>query len=257
MRSVILCEGTDDLWFLAYYLHKAKHWKVAKKSQWKGAKISAEIGSQEVQYMELPDTAHMLAIKSTDGQGNLKSSVEEILKLNEDTPTFPIDNLIIFRDCDDRLPEQLSTEMEAWFPNGITLENDKECKYTVSQMLKDEYDFELTVLPLIIPFDEAGAIETLLMQAIADHSADGKYTAEHAKQFIDDAHAAVSEYLQSQRSVTKAKYAAAMAIVDPTHSRDEFAKLMMATPWEKSAAIKNHMSNASRIICQERETAGV
>lgn len=257
MRSVILCEGTDDLWFLAYYLHKAKHWNVVKRSQWKGAKIPADVGSQDVQYMELPDTAHMLAIKSTDGQGNLEKSAKDILKLIEDTPTFPVDNLIIFRDCDDRTPEELTAEMETWFPNGIALENDRESKYVVSQMLKDEYDFELTVLPLIIPFDEAGAIETLLVQAIADHSVDGKYAAEHAKQYIDDAHTAVSEYLQSQRSVTKAKYAAAMSIVDPTHSRDEFRKLMMATPWEESAAIKNHMSNASRIICQEREAAGV
>lgn len=257
MRSVILCEGTDDLWFLAYYLHKTQGWNTVSEDTWKTAKIPADIGLQEVQYMKLPYTKHVLAIKSTDGQGNLQSSVEDVLKLVEDTPTAPVDNLIIFRDCDDRPPEQLTEEMEAWFPNGIALENDRECKYTVSQLLKEEYDFELTVLPLIIPFDEAGAIETLLVQAIADHSVDGKYAAEHAKQFIDDAHTAVSEYLQSQRSVTKAKYAAAMAIVDPTHSRDEFGKLMMATPWEESAAIKNHMRNASRIICQEREAAGV
>lgn len=252
MRSVILCEGTDDLWFIAYYLHKTDRWNTSgAKNKWKSNRISTEYEGQKVEYMCLPEARHLLAIKSTDGQANLESSVEKILELNEKLSSDWVDNIIIFRDCDDRDNDALLHEMESWFPNGIVLKNNEVSTYDVSALLTEEYDFKLHVLPLVIPFDEAGAIETLLVQAISDSGADGRYVAERAKKYIDEAKANVSGYLKAQRMVTKAKYAAAMAVVDPTHTRDDFEHLMMSTPWEKSASIRHHMTEAARLICGE------
>lgn len=50
MKSVILCEGGDDLWFLAYYLHKRARWAPTAiiNSIWKNYQISALNNRQEV-----------------------------------------------------------------------------------------------------------------------------------------------------------------------------------------------------------------
>lgn len=34
MRSVIVCEGRDDLWFIGYYLYKVLHWEECKPKLW-------------------------------------------------------------------------------------------------------------------------------------------------------------------------------------------------------------------------------
>lgn len=254
MRSVILCEGSDDLWFLAYYLHKTNGWNTKNgEKYWKSPKLPTDIGKQEVQYMQLPGSDSLLAIKTVDGQDNFRSSVRDILELNKKAPIDPIHNLIIFRDCDERDTRTLLDEMEEWVEDTVTLQNNQVCNYPVD----DEYDLTLHILPLIIPFDEPGAIETLLLKAVSDHSGDGRYVAEHAKEFVLDAKEHTSEYLTSQRFVTKAKYAAAMAIIDPTHSRDEFNKLVMSTPWEESASIRNHMEIAARLIADKPMPVGV
>ena len=41
MRSIILCEGKDDLWFIAYFLHKTNGWVIDKgfKKTWPYYKI--------------------------------------------------------------------------------------------------------------------------------------------------------------------------------------------------------------------------
>lgn len=51
MRSVIVCEGRDDLWFISYYLHKALKWDECDASLWcKSYNLSAKSG-QKVFYM--------------------------------------------------------------------------------------------------------------------------------------------------------------------------------------------------------------
>lgn len=55
MRSVIVCEGRDDLWFISYYLHKALKWDECDASLWcKSYNLSAKSG-QKVFYMTSPD----------------------------------------------------------------------------------------------------------------------------------------------------------------------------------------------------------
>lgn len=243
IRSVFLCEGNDDAWFLSYYLHKVHGWNT-KGANWGHAKVPCDIDGQHVIYMIHSDSNNLLAIKSTNGQNNLKSSAIDIWHFNECTPYDPIDNLIVFRDCDDRNSDSLLREMQTWFPCNIHLINNS----VSSILINDEYDQTFNILPLIIPFNEPGAIETLLIQSIADVDDEGQFIAKHACQYIDNAKAKLSRFLTTQRSIIKAKYAAVMAIYDPTHTRDAFNQLMMSTPWENSATIHHHLYNAVELI---------
>lgn len=244
MRSVLLCEGNDDLWFLAYYLHKVGGWDTTKgEDAWGTSKIPCRNKKQTVLYMVKAEE-QILAIKSVAGQNNLSDSVRDILHWNNSNLGNPIDNLIVFRDCDDRNEATLLEEMKTWFPVQLPLRNNRIADY----MMNEEFDIELHILPLVVPFTEPGAIETLLSEAIAEHDTEGQYISTHASEYIEEARENLSTYLTKAREVTKAKYAAIMAVYDPTHSRDTFEQLMMSTPWEESASIRHHMSTAIEML---------
>lgn len=253
MRSVIVCEGRDDLWFISYYLHKALKWNECDASLWcKSYNLSAKSG-QKVFYMTSPDEKHQVSIFSSGGQNRLDCLPKEWLTLNEKNPSSAIDAIIIFRDCDDRSPDELAHSMNNWFadcttwlPSHFVLNNNEP---VLLRNEIDEVDVSTTILPVIIPFDEAGAIETLLLQAIEDSSDDGKRIAQSSREYIRQFEdAPLSQYLNKQRLRTKAKYSAAVAITNPDHSTGTFMDFMLATPWEQSASIKTHMEKVVQLI---------
>lgn len=104
-------------------------------------------------------------------------------------------------------------------------------------------------MPVLIPFDESGAIETLLLKAIEDSGKEGAYVAQSARSYIDSAKDNVfPRYLNKQRLFTKAKYSAAIAITNPDHSTGTFKDFMLSTPWDESASIKTHMEKVVQLI---------
>ena len=253
MRSIIVCEGSDDLWFLGYYLNKKLNWDICSSKTWCSLYALSTKKKQEVQYLSSPDYANQVAIFSTGGQDRMKPLIKEWLTLVQSQPSSPIDAIVFFRDCDNRLPDTLAQDMESWFsdfaswlPASFSLKNNE---VSVLQNEIDEIAVTLSLLPVIIPFEENGAIETLLLKAIEDSSKEGAYIAQSARNYVDHAIDNVLPlYLNKQRLVTKAKYSAAIAITNPDHSTKLFQQLMESTPWEQSASIKTHMEKVVQLI---------
>ena len=59
MKSVVLCEGPDDLWFIAYYLYKCAGWDRCRqpKEMWRNYEIgllSSKLNIYKRETMELP-----------------------------------------------------------------------------------------------------------------------------------------------------------------------------------------------------------
>lgn len=244
MRTVILCEGSDDLSFIAYYLNKLDGWDT-KGAKWDPPMLAYDEKYQSVWYMHKKGSPHSVSIQSTGGQDRLEAVVKDILYMNEQNPMNPVNTLILFRDCDDRPQEDVAHSMESWFGDSVSLFNQEICEYKTEI---DEIPLSLSILPVIIPFDEEGAIETLLLKAISDRGTEGKYIVEHAERYISEAKKSVSSYLKKQRLVVKAKFSAAISITNPDHSTSEFMKMMYATSWEKSASIHHHMDKLIQVI---------
>lgn len=253
MRSVIVCEGNDDLWFIARYLYDTLKWELCQPEEWCPAYGLSKKRKQDIQYLISPNKKDTVAVFSSGGQDRIKSLLPDWFNLINKQPLYPIDAIVIFRDCDDHSPDDLAHDMESWFhssnkwlPSKFTLSNNA---IAILQAEIDEIDVVVSILPVIIPFDEAGAIETLLLEAIEDSSQDGKRIAECArayiKQFEDNP---LEQYLRKQRLVTKAKYSAAISVTNPDHSTKLFHQLMESTPWVESASIKKHMEKVVQLI---------
>lgn len=245
MKFVILCEGSDDLWFIAYFLNKSCGWDIdGSRKKWKTYKVPLD-RYQEAQYIHRADMRNVGVIVAVGGQDRFEGKIREISKINSSYPQDPINAVIIFRDCDERNQNELAESMSGWFGNGIRLQNNNVC---VLHSNIEETDVDVSILPVVIPFHEQGAVETLLLKSIEDKGTDGAYVADHARAYIEDMSAHVTEYLTHDRLVTKAKLSAAIAVTNPDHSTKRFGDLMNMSDWEKSPEIRRHFEEILRLI---------
>ena len=109
----------------------------------------------------------------------------------------------------------------------------------------------MKITPVIIPFSEEGAIETLLMNAIQEKSEAGKIIVSEAKKYISTLQAnstVTAEYLNHNRLILKSKYSATIAATNPDHSTGLFQDLVMTCPWEKSTYVSTHLDVVAEAI---------
>ena len=240
MKSIVLCEGPDDLWFIAYYLHKTAGWTVCKANQvWHNYKAAPLNDRQQVQYLRCGDDS--TAVWCVGGKDSFRPIVSVIFdRFIKDYSFDPIDAVVIVRDRDYSLIPEVLQEMQGWFPDGVTLANHK------STIWKDEVDgheVAVHITPVVIPFDEKGAIESLLMESVGERGEEERIIVQEAEQYIErliSKNGNDRKYLSHQRLITKAKYSSVIAVTNPDHSTALFQNMVMACSWEKSPYISKH-----------------
>jgi len=239
MKSVVLCEGHDDLWFIGYYLHKTRGWNVCDEvdDYWELYQIPKLNKRQSVEYFVKNDDT--VAIWNVGGKDCLKSSMEAIFKKYlPEFPLDPIDSVVIVRDRDDESIESVLAEIKTGLPEELVLSNKQVSVYS---FYSKGVNASCSVLPVVIPFEETGAIETILMDSIKESGEDGSRVVEGANSYIEAmVNPPLRNYLKQRREKLKARYSAVIAVVNPTHSTRTFQDMVMGTPWETSESVKAH-----------------
>lgn len=238
MKSVVLCEGRDDHWFIAYYLHKTAGWDT-RNYPWSNYSIVALNHRQEVTYLEKgPDS---VAVWCVGGKDCFDAAISTIFKkFIADFPFDPIDSIVIVRDRDNDTTSEVLAKIQGWLPSGVELKNKTATTWTAEI---EGYDVSIKITPLIIPFSEEGAIETLLMGSIKEQDREGEVIVQEANEYIDNLLKTPeigTKYLSHERLILKARYAAAIAATNPGHSTGLFRDMVMACPWEESEYVKEH-----------------
>lgn len=251
MKSIILCEGPDDLWFLAYYLNKTADWDNCNQSQirrfWPNYTLSVSNKKQQVLYMfHENDSA---AIWCVAGKDSFDAAIQTILnKFVDNYPSDPINSLVLLRDRDMDRDEAILSRFESSFENKISLQNKAS---TIYSRLVDGENVRIRVTPVIIPFDDCGAIESLLMASVRDHSREGQIVVDEACRYIDclNGNPEIGQaYLRHEREIVKAKFAATIAATNPGHATGLFQDLVLSCPWERSEYVKKHFDVALKAI---------
>ena len=121
MKSVVLCEGRDDHWFIAYYLHKTAGWDT-RNYPWSNYSIVALNHRQEVTYLEKgPDS---VAVWCVGGKDCFDVAISTIFKkFIADFPFDPIDSIVIVRDRDNDTTSEVLAKIQGWLPSGVELKN--------------------------------------------------------------------------------------------------------------------------------------
>jgi len=243
MRSLILCEGHDEVYFLGYYLHKTSGWFYCENEElsenYDLPKSKARNQIIEV-YKKEND---LVAIWGVGGKDNFAKSFKFLEMVNHRNPESGIEQVFIFLDRDDSEIEECLVALASKMRDcGIPVRDLKNNKCNVTTFEIEEEFYQLNVIPVIIPFDEKGALETVLLNAIANEDEEGKFIVHSAKEYVGNFlnSGKQDKYVPKKRLETKAEFSAAISITNPDRSTVAFNTLLMSHPWEEKEVIRRH-----------------
>lgn len=251
MNSIILCEGFDDVFILGYYLFKTSGWKREKDGKvsdlYDFPKVNFRNQIIEV-YRKDKDS---LAIWGIGGKDSFEKPFKFLKKINELHPQEGFEQIFILSDRDSFEIEDCLKIIEARMKecglNVGNLQNNKQNEFCYE--VENEI-FQLYIIPVIIPFDEAGALENILLSAIQETGEDEKYIVEEAKKYVDSLifSGELKKYLQHDRLILKAKFSSAISITNPDRSTALFNTLLMTHPWEEKQEIVKHFKILNEVL---------
>lgn len=181
-----------------------------------------------------------LAIVSAGGCTKIANAFSKIIEYNtvSDLSSKSFDNVVIITDRD-----EIGTEVSfinrlsyAFKDNGIlsyeSILNNAWCKFNYLNGSKDEN--ECKVLLLLIPFEDTGALEKFLLNAVATQDATGteRKVIDQCNVFIDNFDSD-KKYLQHRRDRTKAKFDTYFSVRTPVDQFGERRNILKNIKWEE------------------------
>lgn len=256
MKSIILCEGIDDAYILGYYLHKTSdnpQWiPVEDAEKFAHSYNLAKKNSRNQRVNVYKRNEDRAAIWCVGGKDNFKRPLKDIKKFCEMFPEERVDNVFLITDRDENEIEVCIRSFENLLLNAgwsVQLENNRKSKifYTV-----EDTAYALNIFPIIIPFDEQGALETVLMNGIAGEGEEEALIVSKAIIYVQSLLESkkIDKYLQHKRHVLKSKFSAVIAVTNPDRATATFDTLLMTHEWENKGEINKHFHLLRDILNQ-------
>jgi len=243
MRSLILCEGHDEVYFLGYYLHKTDGWFYYENEEL-SENYDLPKNKARNQIIEVYKKGNnSVAIWGVGGKDNFTKSFKFLEMVNHRNPEFGIEQVFVFLDRDDTEIEECLVVMGNKMRDcGLPVGDLKNNQCNAFRFEIEDETYQLNVIPVIIPFDEKGALETVLLDAIASVDDEGKFVVQGAKSYIDGflKSGRQAKFLRKKRLEVKAEFSAAVSITNPDRSTVKFDTLLMSHPWEEMEIIRRH-----------------
>lgn len=231
MFYVILCEGKTDSVVISHVMSSVGFEYTNKKNKLAKFKL---LKNQSVDYFE--NNNDILVIWNVAGYNNIKSSVEEIIKLNKVNKVVDILSIVVDRDFDNIF--EIENEISAYFEGNIKLEN----------KIWKEYQFtdgfgeirQLKILLTIVPDKDFGAMETILLNALSDEGEDQKNLVNDVEKFIVELKEKENIYLNKKRNVIKAKLGCTVNIMDPERTFSDITPVFKNIAWNEKSVVQEH-----------------
>ena len=241
MRSVILCEGHTDAILLSYYLGRVYGWKPLKR-QPTNCFITVDSQNQDVNWYKKADDE--LLICAVDGNTNFGSFYHNKIE----HPLIDSDlfqKLVVITDHDKNTIKTIEKSVNdaiwgetAYFKNGIWTEA------TYYNSFAEEK--KLQVLLKIIPEKYEGALETVMLDAIAEDPYDNEIV-NRCKAFIDEIRPFAEKYINKDRLALKAKLSATWAVQSPEKVFRFIDQQIRMVAWENSTVLKSCFAELSEL----------
>lgn len=227
MNNIILCEGVTDFTLLQYYMRKVYSWDDFGPAVYRFNNEKSRTLKKNNGY---------LTIASVGGVSCIKEAFEELLDINEmDNPmdhNAAFDRVLIFTDHDekDTFEEWKRNVKDICIRRNYTIVNEDDLifDYTDKSLQTRRVEIKL----VIIPFNEEGALETFLLNSIANNDNYDKQIIEEGNMFIDNVDKN-SRYLKSRRLRLKAKFDVYFSIRTSTKQFAERADILKGIAWEQ------------------------
>lgn len=236
MRSVILCEGSTDFVLLQHFMRRTYQWEYKSNKQ-------INIAGQSARECTLQKDDNTVSIIGCGGCNRLIPCLNYELMLNSVSALGEAyDKIVIITDRDEVLTEQeFSEQIEYQIKvyNGKysgLITNNEWMEFSLINGYGDELKTKL--LMLVIPFEETGAMETFLLNAIAEQDEYDKYIINQCNAFVDNVDNQ-RKYLNKRRYITKAKFDVYFSVRTSAEQFNERRNIIKNVAWEKYPLIQN------------------
>ncbi len=238
MKSIIFCEGKTDAILLSYYLGKVAGWNFNKKLT---KSISIPIRSFENEEVSVYTKADdELVIWAVGGVSNISyaiSSIIEATKAIEKENAYGKFALLLDRDQAEEDSVILETIKANFEKQEIYLDNLTNNRWSNSRYL-NAYgeESEIRILPIIIPFDKHGALETFILDAICEMGEEENYIVSKSRNFISGF--SLTKYLINQRLKLKGELAVTLGTMFPQKTFTPIDSMLKNISWEEYRTIQ-------------------
>lgn len=241
MNKLILCEGATDAILLSYYLEKIVGWKFCKKPP-RDLQIKEDGIEESINWYEKGEDR--LLICGTGGKDRIKSFFENKIKqsiINSDA----FEKIALVLDRDDKSIENITAHASSVFSPVITSAKNNEW---IENIYKNGFgqDKAIEMLLVVIPIEHQGALETMLLEAIAEDPYDA-HIVDLVDEFVKRMRVEASKYISSNRKELKAKLGVTWAVQYPEKVFKLINEQIKSVEWEKSEVLKNCFSELIKI----------
>lgn len=228
MNKLILCEGESDAIFLSYYLKCVYNWKTCSAPQ--DINIKANGNNQSAYWYKRNDD--LLLICGVGGKSNFGNFFADKI-LNPQKKSNAFQKIAIVTDRDNREIYSIQDSMNSKI-HSCDFEPKFENRKWLSFTYKDNYGMEQSAdsFLLVIPTDQEGALETLLLSAIASDDYD-KIIVDSCKNFVDEIKPKAEKYISNDRLCLKAYLSTTWAIQSPEKMFRFINQQIESVEWEK------------------------
>lgn len=229
MNRVLLCEGVTDAILLSYYLEKVSGWKYCKGP--KNLEIKTKNRNESVNWYRKGE--EYLLICGVGGKNNFAKFFETRIK----NPIFMSDafqKIVFVTDRDERADSEIINELYT----EDMLKNLEDRRWR-NNIYRNAYEMEkmLEVLLVVIPKESQGALETVMLEAIAEDPYD-RNIIEKVDDFMQQMSKEAEKYLSTERLQLKAKLGVTWAVQFPEKVFSRIDEQIRNVEWENSELLK-------------------
>ena len=232
MNKLILCEGKTDAILLSYYLEKTCGW--THRNAPKGLNIKADETKGESIYWYRKENESLL-ICGVGGKDKFISFFrDKIQSTMIDSSAFT--KIAVVTDRDDRHEKSIVDSFLSSLNSIIkTIENDKWITNCYENSYKQESNVDF--LLVIIPSENEGALETLLLEAISENEED-RIIVERSISYINEIQPIANKYLSKNRLKLKAYLGVTWAVQYPEKLFSFIDEQIRSVKWEESKVLE-------------------
>ena len=226
MESILLCEGATDFSLLQTYMRETNNWQEDPTIQQGLIKIP----NQKSRVFKRG--SDLLTVMATGGCSRIPDGVGLVLKrIYSSAPPFntAYKKIAIVTDNDEISTEsdminQIKKKVDGY---SVLLSENLTNKKWISCKMKTNVglDYEFEILLLVIPFSQQGAMETFLLNAIADNDPYDAKLILQSKNFVSQVDLE-NKYLTKKSYKIKAEFSTFFCIRTPAEAFSERQTLM-------------------------------
>lgn len=238
MNNIILCEGSTDYFLLQYYMREVYQWIDDKSIQ------NGILKMPKQKSRNLVKNSDILTIMAVGGCSQIGNGLRAVLERNFLSPpplSSVYNKIIIVTDRDEVGTEQAFMQELQQILNdyNVTCTSSISNDFWLQCSMYNQIGLTLSfsILLLIIPFEENGAMETFLLNAIRDKDPYDKAIIDECNQLVDRIDPE-KRYLTSRRYITKAKFDTYFSIRTPVEQYVERHNILKNVRWEQYNTIQ-------------------